>query len=160
MGKQMQYWIIAFTAALVVVIGYAAGPVGAVAALLVFSVALYLLWARRLGFNGAWTRFGLDRLTAPLWKGENWDRFGGIFNDRDSVVKAATVAVVLIALSLILPPSQVGLVAVAIAAWYAFEIYRSQKPAVRPAALESKVANDKVVYTAAASSRPEVTKVN
>ncbi|KIZ39233.1 MULTISPECIES: hypothetical protein [Rhodopseudomonas] len=152
----MQYWIIAFTAALVVVIGYAAGPVGAVASLVVFSSALYLLWARRLGFNGAWTRFGLDRLTAPLWKGENWDRFGMIFNDRDTVVKAATVAVVLIALSLLLPPNQVALVALAIAIWFAVEIYRGQRSIVRPTtAIESKVSNDKVLYTPPPAARPE-----
>jgi hypothetical protein len=155
----MQYWIVAFTAALVVVIGYAAGPVGAVISLLAFSISLYLLWARKLGFNGAWTRFGVDRLTAPLWKAANWDQFGTIFNDRESVLKAATIAVALIALSLILPVGQVGLIALAIAAWYAFEVYRAHRPAAKPsvtAALESKVANDKVLYTPAASRAENV----
>jgi hypothetical protein len=150
----MQYWIVAFTAALVVVIGYAAGPVGAVISLLAFSTALYLIWARKLGFNGAWTRFGVDRLTAPLWKSANWDQLGAIFNDRESVLKAATIALALIALSLILPVSQVALIAIAIGAWYAFDVYRTHKPVAKPsvtAALESKVANDKVLYTPAAS---------
>jgi hypothetical protein len=148
----MQYWIVAFTAALVVVIGYAAGPVGAVISLLAFSISLYLLWARKLGFSAAWTRFGVDRLTAPLWKAENWDQFGTIFNDRESVLKAATIALALIALSLILPVGQVALIALAIAAWYAFEVYRNNKPVAKPsvtAVLESKVANDKVLYTPA-----------
>ncbi len=146
----MQYWIIAFTAALVVVIGYAAGPVGAVISLFAFAGSLYLMWARRLGFVGAWSRFGLDRFTAPFWKGENWERFNGLFADGESVVKAATIAVALIALSLVLPASQVGLIALAVAAWYAFEVYRSQRPLVRPAgAIESKPVADQVIYSSA-----------
>jgi hypothetical protein len=148
----MQYWIIAFTAALVVVIGYAAGPVGAVVSLLAFGTSLYLMWARKLGFAGAWTRFALDRFSAPFWKGENWERFNAMFNDGESVVKAATIATALIALALILPPSQVALIAVVVAAWYAFEVYRSHRPLARPtAAIESKAANDTVIYAPARS---------
>lgn len=155
----MQYWIIAFTAALVVVIGYAAGPVGAVISLLAFAGSLYLMWARKLGFGGAWTRFGLDRFTAPFWKGENWERFNAMFTDSESVVKAGTIAVALIALSLILPASQVGLIALAVAAWYAFEVYRSHRPLLRPTvAIESKPAADKVIY--AAAPRSETAKMN
>lgn len=151
----MQYWIIAFTAALVVVIGYAAGPVGAAISLLAFAGSLYLMWARKLGFAGAWTRFGLDRFTAPFWKGENWERFNALFADGESVVKAGTIAVALIALSLILPAGQVGLVAAAVAAWYAFEVYRSQRPVVRSSvAIESKPVPDKVIYSAAPHGEP------
>jgi hypothetical protein len=154
----MQYWIIAFTAALVVVIGYAAGPVGAVISLLAFAGSLYLMWARKLGFVGAWTRFALDRFSAPFWKGENWERFNAMFHDAESVVKAGTIAVVLIALSLILPPSQVALIAVVVAAWYAFEVYRSHRPLVRPTvAIESKAASDTVIY---APARNETAKMN
>jgi len=154
----MQYWIIAFAAALVVVIGYAAGPVGAMISLLAFAGSLYLMWARKLGFANAWTRFALDRFSAPFWKGENWDRFNAMFQDAESVVKAGTIAVVLIALSLILPPSQVALIAVVVAAWYAFEVYRSHRPLVRPtAAIESKSANDTVIY---APARSETAKMN
>ena len=129
----MRYWIAAFAAALVVVIGYAAGPIGAIIAIIAFSIALFLLWAHRLGFNGAWTSFGLDRFSAPLLKTENWDLFNAIFADREKVVKAATVSVVLIAVSLILPTSQVIIAVVAVAAWYVFQVYRANKPA-RPAA--------------------------
>ena len=151
----MQYWILAFSAALVVVIGYAAGPVGAAISLLAFAGSLYLMWARKLGFVGAWTRFGLDRFTAPFWKGENWQRFNGLFADSESVVKAGTIAVALIALSLILPAGQVGLVAAAVAAWYAFEVYRSQRPLVRSAvAIESKPVGDKVIYASAPQTDP------
>ncbi|MCG6205188.1 hypothetical protein LPW26_11100 [Rhodopseudomonas sp. HC1] len=151
----MQYWIIAFTAALVVVIGYAAGPVGAAISLLAFAGSLYLMWARKLGFAGAWTRFGLDRFTAPFWKSENWDRFNALFADSESVVKAGTIAVALIALSLILPAGQVGLVAAAVAAWYAFEVYRSQRPVGRSTvAIESKPVPDQVIYSAAPHSEP------
>lgn len=154
----MQYWIIAFTAALVVVIGYAAGPVGALVSLLAFAGSLYLMWARKLGFAGAWTRFALDRFSAPFWKGENWERFNAMFHDGESVVKAGTVATALIALSLILPPSQVALIAAVVAAWYAFEVYRSHRPVVRPTtALEAKPANDSVLYT---QVRNESAKIN
>jgi hypothetical protein len=151
----MQYWIIAFTAALVVVIGYAAGPVGAGLSLLAFAGSLYLMWARKLGFRAAWTRFGLDRFTAPFWKGENWDRFNAMFSDSESVVKAGTIAVALIALSLILPPGQVALIALAVSAWYAFEVYRSHRPLVRPqVAIESKPVGDKVIYAPSPRSEP------
>ncbi|MGP9810518.1 hypothetical protein ACTZWT_03285 [Rhodopseudomonas sp. NSM] len=155
----MQYWIIAFTAALIVVIGYAAGPVGAVISLLAFAGSLYLMWARKLGFRGAWTRFGLDRFTAPFWKGENWERFNALFTDSESVVKAGTIAVALIALSLILPAGQVGLIALVVAAWYAFEVYRSHRPVVRPTvAIESNPVGDQVIY--ASAPRTEAAKMN
>lgn len=154
----MQYWIIAFTAALVVVIGYAAGPAGAAISLVAFAASLYLMWARKLGFGAAWTSFALDRFSAPFWKGENWERFRAMFSDGESVVKAATIAIVLIALSLFLPPSQVGLIALVVAAWYAFEVYRSHRT-VAPhttAAIESK--SEARVYTSA-TSRAEA-KIN
>ena len=67
----MQFWLAAFAVALVVVIGYAGGPPGAVVALLAFVIALFLLWARDLGFKGAWEKFGLQSLSPPLWKPEN-----------------------------------------------------------------------------------------
>ncbi|PZA13544.1 hypothetical protein DNX69_04065 [Rhodopseudomonas palustris] len=154
----MQYWIIAFTAALVVVIGYAAGPVGAAVSLLAFAGSLYLMWARKLGFAGAWTRFALDRFSAPFWKGENWERFNAMFHDSESVVKAATIATALVALALILPPSQVALIAVVVAAWYAFEVYRSHRPLTRPTtAIEAKSATDTVIY---APARSESTTMN
>lgn len=149
----MQYWIAAFAAALVVVIGYAAGPIGAIIAIAAFSVALFLLWAYRLGFNGAWTSFGLDRFTAPFWKSENWDRFNAIFADREKVVKAATVAVVLIAVSLILPTNQVIIAVAAVAAWYVFQVYRANKPA-RPAS-----SIDGPVYSSV-DGRKEISRIN
>jgi hypothetical protein len=149
----MQYWIAAFAAALVVVIGYAAGPIGALIAIVAFGIALYLLWAHRLGFNGAWTSFGLDRFSAPLLKTENWDLFNAIFADREKVVKAATVAVVLIAVSLILPTNQVIIAVVAVAAWYVFQVYRANKPA-RPAS-----SLDAPVYPAV-ENRKEISRVN
>jgi hypothetical protein len=154
----MQYWIVAFIAALVVVIGTAAGPVGAVVSLVVFATALYLLWAYTLGFNGAWTRFGLDRLTAPLWKSENWEIFGTIFVDREKVIKAGTIALGLIALSLIVPVSQVGIALLAVAAWYVFEIYRTHKSGTR-STLETVSANDKLIYPTTVS-RSESAKIN
>jgi hypothetical protein len=143
----------------VVVIGTAAGPVGAVVALVAFAVALYLLWANKLGFNGAWTRFGLDRLTAPLWKSENWVIFNAIFADREKVLKAATIALGLIALSLFVPASQVGIAIVAVAAWYTFETYRAHKVTTKTATIETLSTGDKVVYPTAVS-RAESAKIN
>jgi hypothetical protein len=125
----MQYWIAALAVALLVVVGYAAGPLGAVITLLAFLIALFLLWARDLGFKGAWTRFGLNRISPPLWKRENWDQFEGIFVDRDKVVRAIAIALALIALSLMLPKNLVFLAFLAVAVWFVVEIYRANKPA-------------------------------
>jgi hypothetical protein len=124
----MQYWIAALAVALLVVVGYAAGPLGAVITLLAFLIALFLLWARDLGFKGAWTKFGLHRFSPPLWKRENWDQFEGIFADRDKVLKAAAIALALIALSLMLPKNLVFLAFLAVAVWFVVEIYRANKP--------------------------------
>jgi hypothetical protein len=155
----MQYWLVAFAAALVVVIGFAAGPIGAVVAVVAFSVALFSLWASKLGFAGAWTRFGLDRFTAPFWKGENWDRLGEIFGDREKLVKASTVAVGLIALFLVLPPSQVLIAVAAVAVWYAFEINRANKPVTRPyVATSIELADKTTVY--GSDTRAEHAKIN
>jgi hypothetical protein len=125
----MQYWIAALAVALLVVVGYAAGPLGAVVTLLAFLIALFLLWARDLGFKGAWTKFGLHRFSPPLWKRENWDQFEGIFADRDKVVKATAIALALIALSIMLPKNLVILAFLAVAVWFVVEIYRGDKPA-------------------------------
>jgi hypothetical protein len=120
----MQYWIAAFGAALVVVIGSAAGPLGAVISLIAFSTTLFLLWAYKLGFMGAWTQFGLDRFTTHFVGGENWDRFALVFGDSEKLGKACTVTVVLIALWLTLPIHQFGVALVAVTAW---SIYQSRR---------------------------------
>ncbi|MDF3813625.1 MULTISPECIES: hypothetical protein [Rhodopseudomonas] len=127
----MQYWIAAFAVAIVVVVGYAAGPLGAVITVLAFLIALFLLWARELGFKGAWIRFGLNRLSPPLWKRENWEQFEGIFADRDKVVKAGAIAVSLIALSMMLPRNLVVIAFLAIAVWAVVEIYRANGSVAR-----------------------------
>ncbi|MGX7745233.1 hypothetical protein [Rhodopseudomonas parapalustris] len=121
----MQYWIGAFAIALVVVIGYAGGPLAALVTIATFLIALFLLWAREIGFKGAWERFGLQTMTPPLWKVENWDRFKLIFIDQNKVVKACTVAVAMIALAMFLPRNLVALVYLAAAAWGVFEVYRA-----------------------------------
>jgi hypothetical protein len=125
----MQYWIGAFAIALVVVIGYAGGPPGAVVAILTFVIALFLLWARELGFKGAWEKFGLQTMSPPLWKVENWDRFKLIFSDENKMVKACTVAVAMIAVSMMLPRNLVALVFLAAVAWGVFEVYRANTAA-------------------------------
>ncbi|MFZ5736498.1 hypothetical protein BJ123_104214 [Rhodopseudomonas thermotolerans] len=124
----MQYWIGAFAVALVVVIGYAGGPLAAVVTIAAFLVALFLLWARELGFKGAWEKFGLQTLELPP-KMENWDRLKLIFADENKMVKACTVAVAMIALAMILPRNLVALVYLAAVAWGVFEVYRANSAA-------------------------------
>ena len=121
----MQFWLAAFAAALVIVIGYAGGPPGALVALLAFLIALFLLWARDLGFKGAWERFGLQSLAPPLWKPENLDRFKALFVDEQKLVKACTIAVALIAVSMLLPRNLVIFVYLAAIAVGVFEVYRT-----------------------------------
>lgn len=123
----MQIWLAAFAAALVVVIGYAGGPPGAVVALLSFVIALFLLWARELGFKGAWDKFGLQSLTPPLWKPENLERFKALFVDEQKLVKATTIAVALIAAAVLLPRNLVVFIFLAALALGLFEVYRSTK---------------------------------
>lgn len=121
----MQYWLAAFAVALVIVIGYAAGPPGALVALLVFFVALYLLWARELGFKGAWDKFGPQNLSPPLWKPENLERLKGLIVDEQKSVKACTISVALIAVSELLPRNMVVLVFLGVIVWGVFEVYRA-----------------------------------
>lgn len=123
----MQIWLAAFAAALIVVIGYAGGPPGAFAALLTFLVALFLIWARDLGFRGAWDRFGLQSMNPPLWKPENMERFRSLFVDEQKLVKATTISVALIAAALILPRNLVVVIFVAALALGIFEVYRNTK---------------------------------
>lgn len=152
----MPYWIFAFAAALLVVIGFAAGLVGAIIAVIAFAATLFLFWASTLGFLGAWTKFGLDRFTAPWLDADNRDRFMAIFNDREKVAKAITVAVVLIALSLVLPAYQVGAAVAVVVLWYGWQIRQATRPTVKTTSttldltpVTEKVANDKVVVAAA-----------
>jgi hypothetical protein len=94
-----------------------------------------------------------------LWKSENWEIFGTIFVDREKVIKAGTIALGLIALSLIIPVGQVAIALLAVAAWYVFEIYRTHKVSTRSTSLESVAANDKVLYPTTVS-RSESAKIN
>ncbi|MBK5958946.1 hypothetical protein CCR97_12105 [Rhodoplanes elegans] len=133
----MNYWIAAFAVALVVVIGAAAGPLGAAVSVIAFAATLFLLWAHKLGFLNAWTRFGLDRFAAPFLEGDNYDRLSLIASDGEKLAKACTVAVVLIALSLLLPAYQVGILVAGVGAWYLYQIRRANAPAkAAPATLE------------------------
>ncbi|RJF74078.1 hypothetical protein [Rhodopseudomonas palustris] len=123
----MQIWLAAFAAALIVVIGYAGGPPGALVALLTFLIALFLLWARDLGFKGAWDRFGLQSLNPPLWKPENLERFKALFIDEQKLVKATTITVALIAAAMLLPRNLVVFIYAAALALGVFEVYRNTK---------------------------------
>ncbi|EJW11475.1 hypothetical protein A33M_3088 [Rhodovulum sp. PH10] len=124
----MTYWLIAFAAALLVVIDFATGLPGVIVALLAFAVALFLFWANTLGFMGAWTKFGLDRVAAPFMDDDTRARVAAMFSDQAKVAKACTVALVLIALSLMVPPYQLGIAVAVIAAWYVWQIRRAHRP--------------------------------
>jgi fatty acid desaturase len=117
--------------ALLAVAGFAAGPLAPVVIPIAFLVTLYLLWAHDLGFKDAWQRFGLNRLTPPLWNDENRRRFGPFFENREKLIKAGTVAVGLVALWLMLPPDLVRIAVVVLVVWYLTEIYRVQRVADR-----------------------------
>jgi hypothetical protein len=124
----MNNWIAIFAAALVVVIGFAAGPVTAVICLFAFFISLYLLWALELGFSGAKQRFDFKSFSPPVWKAENFGLYKAIFVDTQKVIKAAAIAVGLTALSLLLPVKLLILGLVAVAVWVVIEIYRADKP--------------------------------
>ncbi|NVN88361.1 MAG: hypothetical protein HXX15_19960 [Rhodopseudomonas sp.] len=123
----MQNWIITFAVALLFITAVAAGPMAPIVAFLAFWITLFLLWAHELGFKAAWGRFGLQRLKPPLWNRENQHYFIPLLEDQAKLVKAATVAVGLIALGLMLPPALVRIGAVLVAIWYVSEIYRAQR---------------------------------
>lgn len=123
----MRYgWKIALAVGLLLVIGYAAGVVGIVSALVAFSVASVLQWADKLGFAGARKKLGPDRFTAPVWKADNWQQLGVVLEDHEKFERSLTCAVVLIALQLTLPTTLVLAAALAVAGWFAFQVYRSQ----------------------------------
>jgi hypothetical protein len=123
----MQNWFSALAVAVLVVIGFAAGPMSVVVAFLSFWITLYLVWAYDLGFKDVWSRYGLNRVKPPFWSDENKRWFLPILSDRTKVVKAASVALVIVALSLMLPVSIVRIATLIVAAWYVSEIYRAQK---------------------------------
>lgn len=123
----MQNWFSGLAVAVLVVVGFAAGPMSVVVAFLAFWVTLYLVWAYDLGFKDVWGRYGLNRVKPPFWSEENKRWFLPILADRAKVVKAAAVALVIVALSLMLPVSVVRIATLIVAAWYITEIYRAQK---------------------------------
>lgn len=121
----MNYWIGAFTAAVAVIVGFAAGPQGTLVFLVALGIALYLFWAEELGFKGAVDRLGLDRLTPPLWQASNWVQFKSTLTDQDKLVKAFAAALVLIAVKLMLPSHQsvVVLATIVVVGWFVFKIH-------------------------------------
>jgi len=126
-GIPMQNWIISFAVAVLFISAVAAGPMAPIVTFLAFWITLFLLWAHELGFKAAWGRFGLQRLKPPLWNRENRNYFVPLLEDQAKLVKAAAVAVGLIALGLMLPPSIVRIGAALAAIWYVSEIYRAQR---------------------------------
>ncbi|NVO15755.1 MAG: hypothetical protein HXX10_17110 [Rhodoplanes sp.] len=124
----MTYWISAFATALLVIIGYATGALGALIALIAFAIALFLLWARQVGLMGAWTTFSLDRSMGLFLDGEDRSRLALIVSDREKLGKACTVAIALTALLLVFPTHQVGIAIAAAAVWSVFRIRRARRP--------------------------------
>lgn len=121
----MNYWIAAFTAAVAVIIGFAAGPQGTLVFLVALGFALYLFWAEELGFKGAVDRLGLDRLKPPVWQRSNWVQFTTTLTDQDKLVKAFAAALALMAVKLMLPSHQgvVVLATIVVVGWFVFKIY-------------------------------------
>jgi hypothetical protein len=127
----MIYWMIVLVSAVMVLIQQAVGVAGAALAVVVFMTALFLLSAGKIGYRAAWTRFGLDRLVEPLLKSENWARLVPLFEDAGAVFVAATVAVVLVALSLTAPTDIVVVGALTVLALGIIEVLRSGRQHAR-----------------------------
>jgi hypothetical protein len=126
-SRNMKYgWKIALGASLLLVIGFAAGVLGAVSALLAFSVALFLQWADKLGFAGARRKLAPDRFSIAVLKAGNWQQLTIVLEDHEKFERALTCAVMSIALLLILPTYLVLCVALVVAGWFAFQVHRSQ----------------------------------
>jgi hypothetical protein len=123
----MIYWFVLLAVALLALIGIAAGPLAPVIAPIAFLATLYLLWSRELGFRDAWNRFGFQRLKPPLWHDDNREVFSPFFENREKLIKSATVAVGIVALWLMLPPDLVRFAVLIVLIWYLTEIYRGQK---------------------------------
>jgi hypothetical protein len=123
----MKYgWKIALAAGLLLIVGYAAGIVGAVSATVAFSIASFLQWADKLGFAGARKQLGPDKFTVPVWKADNWRQLGVVLDDQEKFERSLTCSVLLIALLLTLPTTMVLAAALAVAGWFTFQVYRSQ----------------------------------
>jgi hypothetical protein len=125
----MNYWIAAFTAAVAVIMGFAAGPQGTLLFLIVLGVALYLFWAEELGFKGALDRLGLNKLQPPVWQRSNWVQFQSTLTDQDKLVKAFAATLVFMAVKLMLPSHQgvVFLATIVVVGWFVFKIYDGDK---------------------------------
>lgn len=119
----MKDWYAVFALALVIIIGSAAGLVGTLAFLLAFFVTWYLLSARELGFAQARAAFGV-RFDPPIWTRSNWLWLERLFDDSDKLLKAAAVAMIVMASTLMVGAPITLLVAVLIAAYLAFSIHR------------------------------------
>ena len=119
----MKDWYAVFALALVIIIGCAAGLVGTLAFLLAFFVTWYLLSARELGFAQARAAFGV-RFDPPIWTRSNWLWLERLFDDSDKLLKAAAVAMIVMASTLMVGAPITLLVAVLIAAYLAFSIHR------------------------------------
>ncbi|MFT3938404.1 hypothetical protein [Rhodopseudomonas sp.] len=119
----MKDWYAVFALALVIIIGSAAGLVGTLAFLLAFFVTWHLLSARELGFTQARAAFGV-RFDPPIWTRSNWLWLERLFDDSDKLLKAAAVAMIVMASTLMVGAPITLLVAVLIAAYLAFSIHR------------------------------------
>lgn len=149
----MRNWLAVFALALLVLVGFASGPFGTVSFLLTFLTARYLFAARELGFERAWTKLGIA-LSPPLWQRSNLQWVPSIFDDEERFWKACSVASGLTAMSLMLSPISVGVVAVVIATCYIIDIARLNAPAAR--APESA---DRGARTLPAAPMPRVVRV-
>jgi hypothetical protein len=118
----MKNWTIAFAVAILVVIGYAAGPIGVMVAIASFAVALFLLWSEKLGFSGAKKQLGLNDVFSPTWTAENWERLEAVLADRETFDKACTIAVGVIGTFLVLPTTWAATAIAIVLAFFVFEI--------------------------------------
>jgi hypothetical protein len=141
----MRHWIATFVAALLIVIGCAAGVAAVVILIVAFLTSLFLLWAHELGFYGAWTRFGLDRFVEPFFDSKHRQLFMPIFSKAEVLRKACTIAVASVAILLCLPASEFLGAVLLVAGFAILEIHHANKLA--PAPLQALNPTTKLCFT-------------
>jgi hypothetical protein len=144
----MKDWFAACAVGLVIIVGSAAGLGGTLAFLLAFGLTWYLLTARDIGFAPARDALGI-KLLPPVWRRSNWLWLDVLLDDGDKLLKAVTIALVVIGAAQMFRQDIVYGAAVLIAAFYVSEILRGKiAPRPRPVRIPDAGAKVAVIETA------------
>jgi hypothetical protein len=121
----MKDWYAVFSLALVIIIGAATGLSGTVAFLLAFFAAWYLLTAREIGFARAQAALDI-RIEPPVLRRSNWLWLERLFDDSGKLLKAAAIALIVMACALMFGVAITFGTAVLIAAYFIYTIHRDR----------------------------------